>query len=305
MPNNSRTNVNGILMTRVLSKSNQLAEEMTKGAASLLALVALASGQVEYKPSACEACEIALEEGLEKCVRLLKGQDSKVNPKADSVELHLEFPAMAEDMDIWRKYSAVHYANLFTNYLDKHTVKEHWKSVEMKFSGTFGASSLLKRDRVQEKRAPGSLGWNTLWGIRENECVTLSKFCKGSRLRVPRRALTPCGTCRETIRDTLIEVRRLWDTPRKVTIGSLDTVLESTCAKIPAHHSPKRAKYLEESCNELMIEEHGDGLARKVHGALQAAEPSWAKLGPSGRFSNDVEVAICAAELGLCGKDEL
>merc|ERR1719310_542242 len=96
----------------------------------------------EYRPSACEACEIALEEGLEKVVRLLKGQDERardvVGRKGKNVELHIEFPAMATDMNIWRKYSKVHYDNLFKNYLDVHTVKDHWKSIEMKFSGSFG-----------------------------------------------------------------------------------------------------------------------------------------------------------------------
>jgi len=262
----------------------------------------------EYRPSACEACEIALEEGLEKVVRLLKGQDDKVRENgriSKNVELHLEFPAMAEDMNVWRKYSKVHYDNLFKNYLDKHTVADHWKSIEMKFSGSFGARDLNRRAVAEAKRAPGSLGWSHVWALKENECIKLSGFCKGSRLRVPRRPLTACGVCRETIRDVMIDVRRLWDAPAKATMGSLDEALENVCAKMPARHSPKRAKYLEEACTEIMIEEHGDSLGKKLWTRLQAAEPSWAKLGPSGKFSNDLEEAICGQELGLCGKDEL
>merc|ERR1712072_914007 len=135
--------------------------------------------------------------------------------------------------------------------------------------------------------------------------MDLSQFCKGSKLRIPRHSLTKCGACRETVRDTLIDIRRLSATPHKVKLSLLEDAISNTCMKMPARHSPKRAKYLGKICEDLMQDEYADQVSALMHRLLKVGPASWAELGPSGKFSRDIEQQVCEAELNLCGKDEL
>ena len=255
----------------------------------------------EYRPSKCEACEIAVDEGY----KFVRGLVTKRRGVRQAVNLAHEFPnVLREDrVNVWNGYSKVHRDNMKEHYLaNVDPQKKHWKSVEVKFSALYGANGMGHEALAKEARAAGSLKYEDVYGIWKKECIDFSQWCKNSPLRLPVMPLTECGACREFVRELLISVRRHADTAHKVRHYQVEELLSDVCGLLVTHNVPKRAKYLQRVCEDVLQDEHGDHIASQVYKLLQAGPANWAELqtSPSVPFTAQFEEKICSKELLGC-----
>lgn len=270
------------------------------GRVALLALAATATADDLYQPSKCEACEVAVEEGfnfVSKLVSTRRGVQQAIN-------LAHEFPhVLREDrVNVWSAYSKVHRTNLKETYLaPTEPQKSHWKSVEVSFVNLYGAKDLDRKSLALGAKGSGQIKSEDAYGVWRHECVELSGWCKHSALRSPPRPLTPCGACREVVRDLLIDARRRADAPPKVRLGALEELFADVCTRVPARHEPGAARYVQKVCEEVLQDEHGEHVPLRLHKLLQGGPASWAELGSSGDATWDtLEEQVCSADLLGC-----
>merc|ERR1712100_1003959 len=202
-------------------------------------------------------------------------------------------------MSIWRYYSKVHRENMQKYYLDD-AAKDHLVSVHIRFTLLYGAKDFDDKSLQQGNKGAGQIRREDIYGLWKRECVELSGFCKTSTPRARQFTPTPCGACREVVRDLMIAVRRKADTPRKAKIGLVEDLFADTCAKVPQWHAPERAKPMQKVCEDTLQDEYGDEISIAVHRALQQGTDNWAELGGSDTFTDKMQQHICTEDRVSC-----